>query len=513
MHPRVSTYLRYSWGRRRSRLADRRAQRGVRFLRTSVIGLLFLSAANLASGAPATPETGARIEAAVRTYLGRTDGVVSVVPSGDTYDLTLDAAPLFSRARAGGTTGTLTPIHLTLGELGEGRWSIRQAEPLRLTLTVPGSLALDLSSQEVRWSGIFDTSLMAFTESQGNLSGLTIVERISEPDGPVTHVTYRIDQFEMNTSGKAGIGGGVDGTLSYVATGLSETVTVEGGPTAAMPMSFDVTAARYAVATETRGVRTSGLYALLAWAVAQSPKGASETDFDALRALTRAALPLWDNVSGTGELRDIRLSTPFGTGGAESASFAIELNGVVHDGLFREKVSLKGLEFPSALMAPWVSPLAPDEVALDITVEGFDLAAPAEILLDEAEAGVAPSGEMSARLLSALLPEGRVSVTIAPGNAISPTYALQYEGAFDVGPDSMPEGSVTIGATGLQAALEALNAAPENIRSGAVPGLMMLRGIARPSGSDAFSWKIGMTADGKILVNGLDMSALAGGMK
>ena len=58
--------------------------------------------------------------------------------------------------------------------------------------------------------------------------------------------------------------------------------------------------------------------------------------------------------------------------------------------------------------------------------------------------------------------------------------------------------------------LDALNAAPEDVKAGAVPGLMMLRGIAKPAGVGRFTWVVEMTPEGKVLVNGLDMSAMAG---
>lgn len=65
------------------------------------------------------------------------------------------------------------------------------------------------------------------------------------------------------------------------------------------------------------------------------------------------------------------------------------------------------------------------------------------------------------------------------------------------------------GADGIEAVLDALGAAPEEVRAGAVPGLMMLRWIAKPAGVGRFVWIIEMAPEGKVLVNGLDMSALA----
>jgi hypothetical protein len=40
---------------------------------------------------------------------------------------------------------------------------------------------------------------------------------------------------------------------------------------------------------------------------------------------------------------------------------------------------------------------------------------------------------------------------------------------------------------------------------------MMARGLAKTEGDDSYSWAIEMGADGKISVNGMDMSAMGGG--
>ena len=312
-------------------------------LRIASLALLALSAAPAALAAPATPEGAAKIAAAFQTYFGDAEGIVSVTAEGETYAVTLDAAPVFAASKGTGATGAMTPVHLTLTDLGDSKWSVEQNEPLALTLSLPEALSLDVRSEAATWSGTFDTDLMAFTKSQSTLSGLTVTERITEPQGPLTNVIYKIDSLTMDTEAAASAGGGVDGKLHYIATGISESVRVEGTGAGAAPMTFDLTAARYDVSTTTKGVRTEGLYALLAWAVAHPSKEAVDADIEGLKGAVRAALPLWNALNGTGEMTDIHVETPFGAGGIASAGFGIEMSGVISDGHFREHVTLKGL--------------------------------------------------------------------------------------------------------------------------------------------------------------------------
>ena len=485
----------------------------VMFLRASAAGLLAITIALPALADPATPDGARRVEAALRTYLGPAEGLIEVTPEGDSYATTIDPAALFALARDTGITGAVAPIHLVLTDKGDGLWGVAQDEPMALTLNIPGALSLDLRTVTSTWEGTFDTDLLAFTESQGSVGNMRLVERISEPQGPVTTVTYTLDRMDMQTSAVAATGGGVDGTLHYLATGLTETVAVEGGPSAAAPMAFDMAAASYDVSTTTKGVETGAIYELIAWAVAHPSQEAVTADFDGLKAAARAALPLWRNITGSGEMKDITVTTPFGSGGATSAHFEIDMNGIVSDGRFREQIAVKGLVLPTGLMPAWAPPLVPAEATIDVAVSGFDLATPAQILLDEAQPGMPPSADMNVRLLSALLPDGTVTVTLAPGGVVAPSYSVDVEGGFDAGPGRMPEGGITIGASGIEAAIDALNTAPEQVRSGGVPLLMMLRGIAKPSGVGRYVWQIDMGADGKVLVNGLDMSSVAGAMK
>lgn len=477
-----------------------------RFLQAAA--LLWIIAAPI-SAAPATPEGAAGIEAALRAYLGQTPGVLSVVPEGDSYSVTLDPAPWIAAAE-GKVLAEISPLHVALADNGDGTWDVTADEPISVRVNRPGPLLLDLTVASFRMACRFDTALMACRNATSTARGIALTQVMREPDGMITDVTFRIGRIEGEATAAAALaGGGADVSVHYAAADVAETIRVTpaaGGN--AMPMDLDIAIASYGVTTEARALQTAGLHALLAWLVAHPSEAAVNAEPEGFKTAIRDALPLWSALTGAGEATAISVTTPVGSGSAESMTFGIEMSGIVADGRFRESLAVKGLRLPAEIMPAWVLPLLPSEGSIDVAVSGFDLAAPAAMLLDTLAPGFRTDAAFDARLLDALLPEGKVTVTLAPQGVVTPSYALDYEGGFDAGPGRMPEGRVTVGATGIDAALAALYAAPEDVRSGAVPGVMMLRGMAKPAGVGRFVWNIEMTADGKVLMNGTDMSAL-----
>ena len=475
----------------------------------AVAALLWIVAAPL-SAAPATPEGAAGIEAALRAYLGQTPGVLSVVPEGDGYSVTLDPAPWIAAAR-GKAAAEIAPLHFALADNGDGTWAVTAGEPVSVRANVPGALSFDLAVASFTMDCTFDTALMACRNATSTANGIALHQAMTEPDGTVTDLSYRIARIAAETMAvPAASGSGADTSMRYAATDVAETVRVTpaaGG--GGMPLDLDIAIASYDVRTEALALQVAGLHTLLAWFVAHPSEAAANADPEGLKAAIRGALPLWSALTGTGEAREISVTTPVGSGSAESVTFGIDMSGIAADGRFRESLAVKGLRLPAEIMPAWVPPLLPSEASIDVAVSGFDLAAPAALFLDAVKPGFQPDEAFDARMLAALLPEGKVTVTLAPQGVVTKSYTLDYEGAVDAGPGRMPEGRVTVGATGIDAALEALNAAPEDVRSGAVPGVMMLRGLAKPAGVGRFVWDIEMTPDGKVTVNGMDMSALA----
>ena len=84
----------------------------MRIISTSAFGLTCaMTLWSTTALAEATDQGAADLLAVFQTYLGTTEGVVTVAVDGDAYQVTLDATPLLAQVPAEvGMTSTITPI-------------------------------------------------------------------------------------------------------------------------------------------------------------------------------------------------------------------------------------------------------------------------------------------------------------------------------------------------------------------------------------------------------------------
>jgi len=394
----------------------------------------------------------------------------------------------------------MAPLVLTLTDLGDGLWRVAHDGSVHLTLNVPGQLALGLSAEEVRWTGTFDESLAAFVESEGVFRNFVWSQRATPLYSPPTEIAYRIDSATYSTRAGAGAGGGVDGTMRYDMTGLSEVVTMPG-------FEFTLSAASYGAGGNVTGMRSMAFYDLIAWFVANPAPDLITGRQDEMKERVRALLPIFGAVDAAGAMRDIAISTPFGEFGIDWLGIDVEMTGLVAEGRFRERLAFAGLKLPAGLVPEWAAALIPTDVTIDFTLSDFDLAGPVEELLGF-DLMWGPPLDLEQRLLAALLPSGQVAIRLGPTAAEGAGWSFGIEGQMSAGPMSMPVGAFDVELGGFETILGALNAGPRDVSQGAAPAFLMARGLAKAEG-DVLQWRIEMTEDQRLLVNGNDLSALA----
>mgnify|MGYP006389080245 CR=1 FL=1 len=78
----------------------------------ALLTALLLGSSSAGALAAATPEGAQRLTAALQAYLSAEAGVVTVTPSGETYALKIDAAPLLAKVQAPGFSASLTSFLL-----------------------------------------------------------------------------------------------------------------------------------------------------------------------------------------------------------------------------------------------------------------------------------------------------------------------------------------------------------------------------------------------------------------
>lgn len=459
----------------------------------------------------ATPQGAARLTETLQTYLGRGPGVVTVIAEGATYAVRLDATPLLSPIFEGVGSVRVTPLLADLTERGDGTWDVAMDQAFELEIDVPGQSLLQVSVADVRVTGLFDEDLRTMSRLVADMSGLSTRQFAALPEAGETSSFQTEATAHFEADSIAGAGGGVDSALLFAMTGISQLQTRPITPGAA-PVEVDVSMARYQAASMVRGLRTGEVLALLAWLVAHPSSAAIITGQDELRGVLTAALPLVDRMTWSAEGDDILI---------ESQPFAFrlrrivtegEVSGIVAEGRFRWAAALEGLALPPGRVPDWATELVPQDLTLDVAVDGFDLAAPAAILIAgfDLTAPEPLTESILGPLTAAFLPEGTVQVALAPGRTASPLFELGYRSDMRLGPAAMPEGEATDTLRGYDAILAALDAAPAEEVAEARQGLGMAWGLAE-RGDDLLSWTFTLTADGRILLNGMDMGPMLGG--
>lgn len=469
---------------------------------------LFLSVSQNALAA-ATAEEATRLTGVFQSYLGTEPGVITIAPAGDDYNVTLNFEILAAKAAKDGATLKISPISFILTPKDTGKWNVSVKGPMSFSLSAMPQMAMDMKAESYNWQGEFDEALQYFTTSSGDMSNLAVTEKIDDPAQGKTDVAVTVKSIKLSQTGAANAdGAGVDTNLNYEFEGLSETIANSGSASSPVPpMNIVITAASGKYESKAVALHTKSLFDILAFFIAHPSKELIVKDQAILKTTLMSAIPLFENLQGDASLKTVSITTPMGPVGMDELSFSADINGVVKEGQFGESISFSGLTVPAAVVPAWATTLVPKDMTFDFAVSDFDLASPANLVLaalDFASANGLPDG-FEATLLPALLPKGSANITLNPTSISNDLYEINAEGALTVGPATMPSGKAKISATGIDEILKVIQAAPPEAGvQGGVAMIVAAKGMSKPGEGGALTWDVESTADGKVLINGLD---------
>ncbi|WP_102222783.1 hypothetical protein [Acidimangrovimonas sediminis] len=471
------------------------------------------------SARPATQAGATRLETAISGYFGDVPGVVSVVPDGDHYTLTIDPAPLIAKLPPD-VSVTLPRLTQRLTDLGGGLWKTdMNIKDFDASLKVRGKMEQSLQIADVTSTGSFDEALMAFRESRTGLRDVKMTSTTHDKGAPATRTSYALDRVEA----RATVGGSADSadfSVDQSFSGLTETVSMDpplkaDGSPSGRGLSFTATAETGQQSIDGKGVRIAGILGLYRWFLAHPSDLEVKAAKDELADAISAALPLFDAVKGTSRADTVKIQTPIGEFGIDHLAADVDMAGVVPDGRVRETLTLDGLSVPEGMMPPWTVPLMPEKVVLDLRGSGFDLAAPAKILVEALRSGTDPGRpEMKDKLAAAILPDGHFKLATSDSAVIGDGYALTVDGNALIAPEgSTPSFDFLVTAKGYDTLLKAVDGMPDELKSKAVPMLMLARGFSKPGANGDLNWSIQSSPEGHLMINGQDMGPLKGRSK
>lgn len=502
------------------------------YLKQGLVALLAFGPVSAAWAVPATEEGATRLKGVFQTYFGGVEGVVTVTPNGEAYDLAIDPAPVVAKISSDSELQVeIGALNYQLTDNGDGSWGVTENQTVTWSVSVPDRMD-QIASMKVESTGIWDESLLGFREQKGVITDYTVnstqympaglpaedaaIEQGTDPapeaapDAPaaepqvLSRDSSTTDRIEMTLTGKAAAAGGVDNEITYRAEGLHQTNDFT--DMAGMgPMHFESTSAGYDGTAQIMGVRNDGILGLMAWLVAHPSQELIAGSQDGLRDKLSAAIPLWDDLSADMVLRDLKVVTPFGEFGAGQMSAEFELSGVETDGRFREMVNITGLTVPEEIIPPWALPVIPQEVSFDIAASDFNLAAPAKMIIEGFDlTAVDPMEKVDPEAMqAAFFSAGPVALALAPSHIKGDGYEIGYQGAMQAGPDAPPSVTAKITASGLDKIEAALNAAPPEQAQQPLMMLQMAKMLGKAGASGEMVWEIDATdPNGAISVNG-----------
>lgn len=458
--------------------------------------------------AEATEAGAERLKAVLQTYLGSTEGVVGVAVAGEAYAVSVDVSPLMALVGEGLMTSTATPVEALVTDNGDGTWSYAIDQPFAIGLWSDDVMQTSTSYETMSVEGVFDEALGDMSRYSVKIGGIKTVQ--IQTDASLGDVTTQSTTESLVLEGTAkAAASGIDGNFDAISSGMAFDLILPSGEGMA-PMQVSGTVAAGATAGTVLGYQPKPIYALLAWFVAHPSEELIDADKAQLKPLIEAALPFFGSASIEGSYSTISLTTPLGVFELGDMGFAFEMDGVVANGRLREAITLRGLKVPEGAVPPFARALLPEEISLDVTASGFDLAGAVRQglgSLDQPEGAPGPDG-FDMQLLMALLPEGAVDVTLAPGGARGAAYDLAIEGAMRAGMDGMPSGTAKVTLSGIEAIMAALAEAPPEMAVQALPFVGMAQAMGQPGPEGQLVWEIDASTPGSLRINGMDIMGM-----
>jgi hypothetical protein len=472
-------------------------------------GLLFstmiFGVAGNVSQAHADEAEAKRLEKLFQSYLSDIKGVVAVKADGDGYAVKFDMAPLLGQS---GAAVQVTPMEFKMANQGDGKWQLIEDQPLSISIDLKEQGMIEEKIASLKMTGIFDEKLNYFSKLTGEATDVTVSEKINDPNAGVGDISATIKTMKIDQTGTASANSGVNVTANYTLEGLTESVNTAGKPESGVPpMNFVITAANGTYDINGKGLKAKPLFDLITFAVAHQTKELIDKDQAKLKTILKDGIPLFENILVNGKLGNFSVASQYGQFGADSLDLVVDMNGITKDGKLREKLAFNGLTLPPALVPPWASKLVPKNFSIDFTVSGFDLASPAQMILEQVDFNKEPPlpDGFEQLLMPVFMPKGTVDITLNPSSVDNETFGVKFEGSLAAGPAALPTGKAKISAKGIDELMKIIQEAPPEagLAQGAAV-VVVAKGMAKAEADGSLTWNIESTPDGKVLVNGID---------
>ena len=472
--------------------------------------LALLTTTSFSAFAGPSADDAAKLQASLQGYFGSTSDALSVTPDGDGFKAIFDFSKVFAAAKADGAEVVVSPVELHLTPDGTGKWKVKRDGPFSLSFKVKDQMDVQETLDGFTIDGTFDEALGTFSDYTAAATTLTFNENMTDPKGTVIKADGKIEGPSIKGTAVANAAGGADlQFVEAVTSGTVHEVITEGDKP---PLNLQYKFANGDFTGTMLGARTAALPPLLKFFVAHPDNPSLAKDQQTLKDLLTSLLPVFNNVKGQGALNKLEIQTPLGLASVEKLGVSTNTNGAVKEGHFEEGLSVEGLVLPPGIVPAWATSLLPKNSSLNFAITGYDAETPAAAWVKALDLSKDPAiaPDVGDALMASFMPKGTVDVTISKTSVSNDTYAFTVDSTFTAGPQAVPSGKAHITAKGLDEIMKVVQASPpEAGLQGAAATIIAAKGLGKQEADGTLSYDVEATPDGKITVNGTDMSKFA----
>lgn len=441
-----------------------------------------------------------RIEGAISSSLPaamRKAGVVTVAPSADHFDATLDLAGMLAKSIAPWTVKEVTPIVHALTPGADGLWDFSTQGSFRLAtelLAANRTSAFQLSIGEIKDKGKFDPSAPFIREADISVKDVTSTMRSSQDT-----IKAGIKDFSArirSTDVKAGV---VDVVSDYSGSGLSQVFGTFPNP------EVKISGEKLEGQQTAKSFDIAGIARLIAfWRAEGRPqaiKSLKPEELKELAAIVGAHKPFVDRFGEQTTVSGIKIASSGKAFTVEKLVYDWALEDIAKDGAFVFGATASN---PSVTPGFWPAGLEkalPKEMAVHARYFGFKIAPVWEALSNPDPA--APVTDFR----KLFLPDGRVTMQFSNTYARSDVYDVSLEGSLFMRPgrdDDQSEADLTITAKDFDKTVKFLQ---DNAKTVPVFGqasffALMAKGLGKSQPDGSMVWNVKVDGMGKITING-----------
>jgi len=473
---------------------------------TAALLLISLSAPALAA---TSQDDADKLKASLQQYIGEGADAVTITPEGDGFKVVIDVSPLMEKAKA---DVTVSPIDFMMTPAGDGKWKVSHEGPFVLSgKSESQGFSFTENFESLTFNGEYDETLAAFTTMEGKSTNITFEEAAKDDKGTDMKASGKIASTDFKGTGAANSAGGVDVKFDETVGAGELTEDFTSPDMGGQPVHVNVKFGGGTFNGTVGGAKSAAILSFFKFMALHPDPKVSVSDQDELKGLLRDLLPGFASADLSGSFTGLEAETPIGGFKLAKLGVGIKANGLVKDGKVEETFSVEGLEIPPGLVPAWASSLVTKNASFGVQVSGYDLESFLKAEIDSADFSKDTPIEKDVEDKNAalIMPNGTVNVTLTQYNMSNDTYNVSATGSMTAGPTAQPSGQAHISIKGLDELMKVAQAAPPEAGLQSVTAVVVVaKGLAKPDADGALGWDIAATPDGKITVNGTDMSQL-----